>query len=66
MSELLTQVGPIDMDVIQPPQQVDSELRGPVYLADSTLSDGGSPVAVLFHNGQTTVSEQNSKGEQKS
>ena len=48
MSELLTQVGPIDMDVIQPPQQVDSELRGPVYLADSTLSDGGSPVAVLF------------------
>ncbi len=48
MSELLTQIGPIDMDVIQPPQQVDGELRGPVYLADSTLSDGGSPVAVLF------------------
>lgn len=48
MSELLAQIGPIDMDVVQPPQQVDSELRGPVYLADSTLSDGGSPVAVLF------------------
>ena len=48
MSELLTQIGPIDMDVIQPPQQVDGELRGPVYLADSTLSDGESPVAVLF------------------
>ena len=48
MSELLTQVGPIDMDVIQPPQQVDGEMKGPVYLADSTLSDGGSPVAVLF------------------
>ena len=48
MSELLTQVGPINIDAVQPPQQVDSELRGPVYLADSTLSDGGSPVAVLF------------------
>lgn len=48
MSELLTQVGPIDMDVIQPPQQVDGEMKGPVYLADSTLSDDGSPVAVLF------------------
>lgn len=48
MSELLTQVGPIDMDVIQPPQQVDGEMKGPVYLVDSTLSDGGSPVAVLF------------------
>lgn len=48
MSELLTQVGPIDMDVIQPPQQVDGEMKGPVYLADSTLSDGESPVAVLF------------------
>ena len=45
---MLTQVGPIDMDVIQPPQQVDGEMKGPVYLADSTLSDGGSPVAVLF------------------
>lgn len=45
---MLAQIGPIDMDVVQPPQQVDSELRGPVYLADSTLSDGGSPVAVLF------------------
>lgn len=48
MSELLTQVGPINIDAVQPPQQVDSELRGPVYLADSTLSDGESPVAVLF------------------
>lgn len=48
MSELLTQVGPINIDAVQPPQPVDSELRGPVYLADSTLSDGGSPVAVLF------------------
>lgn len=48
MSELLTQVGPINIDTVQPPQQVDSELRGTVYLADSTLSDGGSPVAVLF------------------
>ena len=48
MSELLTQVGPINIDAVQPPQPVDSELRGPVYLADSTLSDGESPVAVLF------------------
>ena len=48
MSELLEQIGPIDIDAIQSPQPVDSELRGPVYLADSTLSDGGSPVAVLF------------------
>lgn len=45
---MLTQVGPINIDAVQPPQQVDSELRGPVYLADSTLSDGESPVAVLF------------------
>ena len=48
MSELLAQIGPIDIDAIQPPQPVDSELREPVYLADSTLSDGESPVAVLF------------------
>ena len=48
MSELLTQVGPINIDAVQSPQPVDGELRGPVYLADSTLSDGGSPVAVLF------------------
>ena len=48
MSELLEQIGPIDIAAIQSPQPVDGELRGPVYLADSTLSDGGSPVAVLF------------------
>ena len=48
MSELLEQIGPIDMDAIQSPQPVDSELRESVYLADSTLSDGESPVAVLF------------------
>ena len=48
MSELLTQVGPINIDAVQSPQPVDGELRGPVYLADSTLSDGESPVAVLF------------------
>ncbi len=48
MSELLEQIGPIDIDAIQSPQPVDSELRGAVYLADSTLSDGESPVAVLF------------------
>ena len=48
MSELLEQIGPIDVDAIQSPQPVDSELRGAVYLADSTLSDGESPVAVLF------------------
>ena len=48
MSELLEQIGPIGIDAIQSPQPVDSELRGAVYLADSTLSDGGSPVAVLF------------------
>lgn len=48
MSELLEQIGPIDVDAIQSPQPVDSELRGAVYLVDSTLSDGGSPVAVLF------------------
>lgn len=45
---MLTQVGPINIDAVQPPQQVDSELRGAVYLADSTLSDGELPVAVLF------------------
>lgn len=61
MSELLTQVGPINIDAVQPPQPVDSELRGPVYLADSTLSDGESPVAVLFRNGQTILSEQSNK-----
>lgn len=48
MSELLEQIGPIDIDAIQSPQPVDGELRGLVYLADSTLSDGGSPVAMLF------------------
>lgn len=48
MSELLEQIGPIDIDAIQSPQPVNGELRGPVYLADSTLSDGESPVAVLF------------------
>lgn len=48
MSELLEQIGPIDIDAIQSPQPVDSELRGAVYLADSTLSDGESPAAVLF------------------
>ncbi len=48
MSELLEQIGPIGIDAIQSPQPVDSELREPVYLADSTLSDGESPVAVLF------------------
>lgn len=48
MSELLEQIGPIDVDAIQSPQPVDSELRGAVYLADSTLSDGELPVAVLF------------------
>ena len=48
MSELLEQIGPIDIDAIQSPQPVDSELRESVYLADSTLSDGESPVAVLF------------------
>lgn len=48
MSELLEQIGPIDMDAIQSPQPVDSELRESVYLADSTLSDGELPVAVLF------------------
>lgn len=48
MSELLEQIGPIDIAAIQSPQPVDGELRGPVYLADSTLSDGESPVAVLF------------------
>ena len=48
MSELLEQIGPIDMDAIQSPQPVDSELRESVYLADSMLSDGESPVAVLF------------------
>jgi len=48
MSDLLEQISPIDIDAIQSPQPVDSELRGAVYLADSTLSDGESPVAVLF------------------
>ena len=48
MNELLEQIGPIDIDAIQSPQPVDSELRESVYLADSTLSDGESPVAVLF------------------